>query len=189
MAGWSSNPWANQKILDFELTGPSDLAYMHADVFAVAPYFGGPNAPAFTEEEIAAMTVEDVLDISEGYIQDTLAAGSVTEENFELAMTRGLVLVAYEGGQHIAAKSNDIANNTTITALFLAANRHPRMRQMYLDYLTLWSSRSVGPFFHYNHTGSYDKWGSWGLLETQNQSRASAYKWLGVHDWLDTVWN
>jgi hypothetical protein len=103
-------------------------AYTHADVLGVAPYFGNALGDPKTQDEVAQMTVGQVLDRCAEYI----ARGNETiARQAELAKQHGLRLVAYEGGQHLVGHGG-AENNQPLTELFQAANRHPRMKQLSL---------------------------------------------------------
>lgn len=186
MATQSQNPGAGLESLDQEVTGPGDLAHQHVDVLAVAPYIGGYLGRAENEVTTQAMTVEEVLDAVEADSIAKNGPGGVTETNFNNAAARGLALISYEGGQHLVGVGA-VLNNQVITDLFIAANRHPRMRQIYFDDMTRWTQRGGGMFAVFTHTYVPNKYGSWGILERISQNRATAYKWLGVQDWLETV--
>ena len=184
MATQSQNPGAGVESLDQEVTGPGDLAHQHVDVLAVAPYLGGHLGLAANEATTQAMTVEEVLDALEADSIAKNGPGGITEMNFNNAAARGLALISYEGGQHLVGVGA-VVNNQVITDLFIAANRHPRMRQIYFDDMTRWSQRGGGMYTVFTHTYVPNKYGSWGILERLSQSRATAHKWLGVHDWLE----
>ena len=175
LAGQSANPWVNIQIMDWQ------DAYKHADAFAVAPYFGGylgnlnisPNTATFTVPQILAACDTDSAN---QHSQRTLP-------NYTNANNRGLRLFAYEGGQHLAGVG-PAKNDQTLTNLFVAANRDPQMRTLYFNDLTRWEANGGGLFMLFGHTGNYTKYGSWGLLEWQNQPRTTAPKWMGVMDYL-----
>jgi len=175
LAGQSVNPWVNIQIMDWQ------DAYKHADAFAVAPYFGGylgnlnisPNTATFSIPQILAACDTDSAN---NHSQHTLA-------NSNNANFRGLDLFAYEGGQHLVGVGV-AQNDQTLTNLFVAANRDPSMRTLYFNDLTRWEANGGGLFMNYTLTSSQSKYGSWGLLEWQNQPRTMAPKWMGVMDYI-----
>jgi len=170
LAGQSVNPWVNNQIMDWQ------NAYQSADAFAVAPYFGGgfgnlsitPTAPTFSVPYLLSLCQINLVNNHRVY----------TRQNAINAQQRGLQLLAYEGGQHLAQ------NNQTLTNLFVAANRDPGMRQLYYNDLDNWFTEGGELFMLYRLTGDYNKYGSWGLFEWQMQPRSTAHKWLGVMDYL-----
>ena len=66
-----------------------------------------------------------------------------------------------------------------MTALFSAANRNPRMRDVYLEYFGLWVASGGDTMNQYNDVGAWSKWGLWGALEHVTQDPATAPKYRG----------
>ena len=56
----------------------------------------------------------------------------------ELAGRHGLELVAYEGGQNLVAMG-PYSRDPALIDLFAAANRDPRMKQLYLENFARWT--------------------------------------------------
>lgn len=183
LATQSANPWAGVQSLHQIVRGPRDFAFLHVDALAIAPYYGHALGLPENESVTQAMSVDDVLDALELESELVNGPGGTTSDHLRIAEQRGLSLISYEGGQHLVGVGA-VVDNPIITALFVDANRHPRMRQIYADDLARWTARGGGLFTIFTHTGTPGKWGSWGILESQTQDRAGAPKWLGVHDWL-----
>ncbi len=176
LAAQSANPWTSEQVMDFE------DAYTHADVLGIAPYFGNALGDPKTQDEVVRMTVDEVLDRCAEYI----AKGNETiSRQAELARQRGLRLVAYEGGLHLVGYGG-AENNEPLMELFHAANRHPRMKQLYLDYLTGWKENGGTLMAVFSSMGTYSKWGSWGLMEYHGQPTAEAPKYQAVIEFLET---
>jgi len=175
LAAQHANPWTSQQVMDFE------DAYKHADVLAIAPYFGNALGDPKTQNEVAQMTVDQVLDKCAEYI----AAGNKTiAEQARGARERGLRLVAYEAGQHLVGYSG-AENNKVLEGLFHEANRHPRMKALHLDYLTGWRQNGGTTAVIFSSLGTWSKWGSWGLMEYHGQPAAEAPKYQAVVEFLD----
>ena len=98
-----------------------------------------------------------------------------------VAVKYGLKLFAYEGGQHLVGIMG-AENNAALTAVFKAANRSPRMRTLYAEYLQNWKNVGGDLFLHYSDVCGYTKWGNWGALESQDQAPASAPKFQALTD-------
>jgi hypothetical protein len=174
LAAQSANPWTSDQVMDFE------EAYKHADVLAIAPYFGNALGDPKTQDEIAKWTVDQVLDRCAEYIRqnnETIASQA------SAASQRGLRLVAYEGGQHLVGYSG-AENNKALEDLFEAANRHPRMKQLYLDYLAGWKQSGGTLMVLFSSMGTYSKWGSWGLMEYHGQPASEAPKYQAALEFL-----
>ncbi len=70
-----------------------------------------------------------------------------------------------------------------VTAKMHAANRHPRMGDMYRRYLDHWAAIGGETFALFNSIKRWGKSGSWGLAEFYD-SRPSEYpKYEAVLDW------
>jgi hypothetical protein len=156
------------------------------DAVAIAPYFdlivGPQDAPRF----IAMKPDELFAHVRTARLPAALAA---TREFRKLADTYRLALIAYEGGQHLVGL-NEALNNAELTNAFIAFNRDPRLKQLYLDYLTGWKQAGGQLFVHYTDTGKYSKWGSWGSLEYIAQQRAIAPKFDALQTFIEMnpVW-
>src|SRR5688572_30327374 len=100
-----------------------------------------------------------------------------------VADKHGVRLVAYEGGQHLVGIYED-QNNDQLTTLLTNTNRSPRMEGLYDEMFRLWSAVGGGTFSVYSYVGSYSKFGSWGILETQNQN-TSAPKYKSADRWAE----
>ncbi len=175
LASQSANPWTSEQVMDFE------NAYQHADALGIAPYFGNALGDPKRQDEVAAMTVDQVLD----RCAESIAKGNETiAQQAQLAKQRGLRLVAYEGGQHLVGHGG-AENNEKLMELFHAANRHPRMRELYLDYLAGWKRNGGTLMAIFSSMGTYSKWGSWGLLEYHGQPPAEAPKYQAVLEFLE----
>ena len=61
---------------------------------------------------------------------------------------------------------------------------HPRMKQLYLDYLAGWKQSGGTLMAVFSSMGTYSKWGSWGLLEYHGQPPAEAPKYQAVLEFL-----
>lgn len=167
--------WASETILSW------GNARKHADVLAVAPYFGGSIG---SPEQAAAVSRWTLDELFEALDADIDGANKVMiETQASIAKTFGVGLVAYEGGQHLAGHSG-VENNEKIDQLFRSANRDRRMAGLYRKHLNNWWAAGGQTYVLYNSMGSYSKWGSWGLLETES-SAADSPKWETVRTFLE----
>jgi hypothetical protein len=162
------NAWIGKQILAATPAGA-------ADVLAIAPYFGNSfgSSGASTAR---TWTVDQLLDAC---ANDLAKQRDLMRANKAQAKAAGVELIAYEGGQHLAGVGNN-ANDETLTALFIAANRHSRMKQIYKDYLAAWAAEGGGTFVHFSYIYVPQKWGSWGSLEYQDQALSTAHKYQAL---------
>lgn len=179
LAAQAGNAWTSEQVVTWQ------NAYEHADALAIAPYFSCPNLgdPELVEQTLQ-MTVDEVLDAELDHIND--CALTMMTDNKAVADQYGLDLIAYEGGQHLVGIW-EAQSNEDLTNLFIAANRHPRMRDLYNTYLQNWHDLGGGLFVNFSDGGHYSRYGSWGVLEYQNQDLNTAPKYLALMDYLALV--
>ena len=156
-------------------------AYQHADVLAIAPYFGCEYGSPDNEAATQAMSVDQLFASLNATEMPTIY--TCMQANANLATKYGLELVAYEGGQSLIGYYG-VENNDTITALFNAANRDPRMGQVYTNYLNTWKSYGGGIFIHYLNCLNNSKWGYWGTLEWLDQDPGTAPKYTALQQFI-----
>lgn len=148
------------------------------DAIAIAPYF----THNFTTAEVAAgLPVVDEL-VATDMPASIEAARAGVRAHRALADAQGMRLVAYEGGQHYVGVYG-AENDDALTAILLAANRDPRMYDRYLEYLDMLRDEGIDLLMNFSMTGRYSKYGSWGVIERQDQPLADAPKLRALLDW------
>ena len=177
LAWQSGNAWWLKNILF-----PWQDSVKHVDAVANAPYLHMCLSPRSkpSSDEVSGWTVEQVLDHAESHCQPEMVKGIKAVK--ELCDQHGLRLIAYEGGQHLVGVGGG-ENNEKLTALFHAANRHPRMGDIYRKYHDAWREVSGDLFATFSSVGKYSKWGSWGLAESWDQTPDDCPKLKATLDW------
>lgn len=145
------------------------------DALAIAPYFGVNYEPGNPVPSAGAV----VTTIAQNAIAE---AAAWTQAHRDIAEAQGWRLVCYEGGQHFVGIAG-AENNDALTAVLHQANRDARMQDRYREYLTALEAAGVDLFANFNHVGEWSKWGSWGLLEYQEQPESDAPKWRAIKAW------
>ena len=175
MGSQASNPWISRQILEYR------NAYLSTDALAIAPYFGNYLGYTSEEQRVAAMTVDDLI----AELRNVAIPGAIDAIRAQSGIARefGVILTAYEGGQHLVGVGPP-ANNPTINALFDAVNRDPRMADLYTQYLNGWRDNGGQLFVNYLGVGRYTRYGRWGSLEYQDQPAASAPKFRALMDFI-----
>ena len=173
LAVQSSVPGPAKRTMDYrhEIYG---LASENADALAIAPYLIDLHG------EETGRTVDQVLDQLPESMDFFLGRAAEQAAN---ASARGLVLIAYEGGQHLVGKFAAV-NDAALNQLYDAANRHPRMKDLYLTYLARWRALGGQLFVHYSSMSNYSKWGRWGSLEYMGQPRSTAPKYDALQQFI-----
>lgn len=152
-----------------------------ADALAIAPYFGKTFTLADIPPLAAAYpTVDEMLDVMA--VQDIERLQVEVRAQRALADFHGLSLLSYEGGQHFVGM-NGAENDQVLVGLIEDANRDPRMKSLYVEYLDALATERMDDFNQFIYTGGWSKWGSWGALEYQNQPIQDAPKYAALVEW------
>jgi hypothetical protein len=174
----AANSYVSEQILEFE------SAAKHADVLAIAPYMTLLVSPSgdygVPEAKVAKWNLDQLFDY---LLNHTLSESAQwVAANKKVADKHGLKLVAYEGGQHLVGISG-AENNEKIEQLFLKANTDKRMGELYTQYLDSWQKQGGDLFCLFNSVSEWSKWGSWGLLQHQDDPANSSPKYLAAIQW------
>lgn len=171
------NPWTAEQVLTWK------NAYQSADAYAIAPYFSGEwDYP----ENLPRLLKSTEAEIFQAMADEIQSYGPFLQENYQQIREKyGLDLIAYEGGQHlVSAAFGD--HEPEITKLFTSLNRHPKMRQLYTQYLNQWQAAGGGLLCHFVDVTPYTRHGSWGALEYQNQDPRTAPKYQALLDFIQS---
>lgn len=155
----AANPYVTRQILEFQNAGH------HADVLAIAPYFG-MIVPPEEADEVLALSLDQLLDHVENHVLPE-AIGFIRQQK-AIADEFDLQLVAYEAGQHLVGTAG-AENNQRLTRLFHAANRHERMGQLYRQYYDAWNDAGGNVMCVFSSVSAWSKWGSWGLMQHSDE--------------------
>jgi chitodextrinase len=173
MASQADNSWVSQQVLDFQ------NAKAKTDALAIAPYFGYKLG---TVSSTATLTVDQLFNkLSTVSVPEAISAMNA---HAAVAGSRGVPLISYEGGQHLAGVGG-LENNAALNALFDAANRDARMAGLYATYLDAWKASGAQLFVHYTHCDRYSPAGRWGSLEYLEQPRAAAPKFDALQSFIE----
>jgi len=172
----AANPYVSKQILDFR------DAWRGADALAIAPYISFNLSPRSrpTAEEAAGWSVDRVLDHVEN-VSLPQAIAWIREQK-KPADRRGLLLVAYEAGQHLAAHGG-AENNERLVRLLMEANKHPRMGRIYARYLKAWTEAGGDLLCHFSSVSRWSKWGCWGLLQFSDEPPENSPKFMAIMEW------
>jgi len=80
-----------------------------------------------------------------------------------------------------------VENNDKITRLLHAANRHPRMGEIYARYFDAWAKEGGDLFCYFASLGRWSKWGSWGLLEYPDEDPKQSPKFMATMRWAKSL--
>ncbi len=171
-AAQSANPWTSETILNF----PDVLR--HADVLAIAPYFGGLLGSPEMASRVQSWSLDKLFTVLRNELETSNQQQILAQA--QIARQYGLELVAYEGGQHLVGIGG-AENNDRLTDLFIAANRDVRMKELYRRHLAIWENAGGGTYAFFSSMSEPSKWGSWGLLEHEDDEQP---KWDAIQMFL-----
>jgi hypothetical protein len=174
LAAHAANPWTGVTEMDWKDTAKG------ADAIAIAPYFGNAYGDPKTLEKVQDMSVDELLDGCRKMVADNKKTNATYAAE---AKKRGLKLMTYESGQHLVGYGG-AENNEKLTKLFHEANRHPKMKELYLEDLKNWQEIGGSTFCVFSSVGRYTKWGSWGVLEYSDQKEDTAPKMMALREWM-----
>ena len=181
----AANPATATQGLDL-LRGRHGAGALGIDAVAIAPYLS-----VFANPGNSGTYKSMSLDALFAHLRGTVlpACAQYTRAYRALAGKYGVRLVAYEGGQHLNGVQGG-ENDQALNALFDSANRDPRMKPLYLEYLAAWKAAGGELFVHFNDVSRWDKWGRWGALEYVSQPRSQAPKFDALATFVEhnPVW-
>ncbi len=159
--------------------------YQHGiDALAIAGYFGSTLGQGASQATVEAWSNEGEdgfkkaiaqldqasLIPSEGYDDSIKGIADSFRYYQNVVRSRGLQLVAYEGGQHLVN-----SNNPKLSEFFISLNRRPEMTDLYTKLLEAWKQADGTVFMNFVDIARPSKWGSWGALEYVGQERSPKY--------------
>jgi hypothetical protein len=167
------------------------------DTLGLAPYFGdawenedGGNVNAltsqlWTDETYSAEEYDAIFNLIESNI-DAMFSGSDeygTEmlANRELAQENNLTMVTYEAGQSLTA---GYFGNGMPEGVYIPVNRHPRMYDLYMQYLDGWQAFGGETMVMFHLGGFWNGSETFGHLENPFQPLDNAHKYRALLDWL-----
>ncbi len=149
-----------------------------------------------------SLTIEQMLEEGTLFVRSVPSIGESANLLFGAQKAKadayGLDLVAYEGGQHLAAATWGAyrANlaDPTLTDFLMDLNDSPEMGELYGYWFDAWQNAGGALFAHYADYGLSSRYGSWGALEylgEQNDPNAATYRYDALQEWnqQDAWWD
>ncbi len=180
MGGQGASVRIIKQALDYRFWSNEDKTHTDygIDAIAIAPYFGRYIAMPQNKSTVEKWTVDQLFEelTKGGKLNNSPRGGAVTaayeqmQEHIALAKKENLQLLAYEGGQHLGGHGT-VKDSQRIQNLFLAANRDPRMGELYKEYFTCWNQQGGNLFMHFLDIQALNSRGNtqFGALEFLNQ--------------------
>lgn len=178
----STMAYAPMSEVIIESIGDSSLnpnSYM-PDAISVAPYIGSEVIIEYENQGVTCSRDEqDMLDSLEQNLTGWMDELAGTHADW--ADSLGIDLIAYEGGQYLASNYGASPADTCAAPALIAANRDPRMTDIYCDYFNYWhDSIGGGIMMSFNLCEAYNEWGAFGMAESVFQDPDSSVKMLSL---------
>ena len=188
MAGQSGFPWTLEQAPDCPLWDDGPCYPNRVDAVAISSYLGYYISTLEHEEEVETWTSDPdggleklFTELEFGGVLSGGPPGGALANARELmsvclpeASSRGLPLVAYEGGQGLVGERGP-ETHPLVTELFNQANRDPRMGHLYDLFLEDWRALGGLRFNHYTSCRKHSVWGSYGALEFLDEGSGPKY--------------
>ncbi len=153
---------------------------IEAEALAIAPYFGaGIASQILANGEENTITVDEILDRAEQAVYSETQV--FTQNHKAIADDHGMLLYAYEGGQHLV----DGTRTPALVDKLIEANRDARMSDITRQMFDVWFANGGDLFMYFDYVRRPADHGSWGALEWQDQPIEDAPKFQAIRDLVD----
>lgn len=162
-------------------TSPPPYNLDGINTLSIAPYFGSRahlTSPVNYRLQLLVGGLTEVFTHCDWHIDNEVVT-SINNMK-DICAVRGKNLNFYESGQHLQALEFD----TTLSNLFIDANRDSRMYTAYMKYLRKLHELSPTLNCTFDSARAFTNKGSWGLVEYEDQSLVTAHKMRAWLDWL-----
>ncbi len=164
----SGNSWGSQQLLRDPVIEVTDML----GVAAYLPLTPGANTTP-SASAVARWSLEQVFDHLEKELEQL---EQWQAEQRRWCARHGLLLAAYEGGQHVVGLG-EAGGDPALERLFTQANRDERMGVMYRRLFDRWQDADGDLFCHFASVSAPSRWGNWGLLEHHDDDPAARPKY------------
>ena len=178
LSAQTANPWVAEQVLraldDPKINPAGDTV----DALAIGAYAGHDIA-----DRIGASGAYRSLWPSEiaGLLTAELPAlETAIRKHKSLCQGKGLRLLAYEGGQHLAVTTPEFRANTELVDKLARANADPAMGAFYHALLDTWFRAGGDAFVAFAFIEQPGPYGAWGLLEWTDQPLEQAPKYRAL---------
>ena len=173
------NSWNISKRIEYLNDTTYNPVGYKADALAVAEYFAGNVIDTiYDNNETETITIDQVMDRIEASLT-TLTTQMQADK--ALADAANLPMITYESGTHVVNYNHQ--NNTTLSNLMIAANRHSRMYNIFNTFFDIWNTVNPdGLLMNFVFIDYPRIWGSFGIMEYMDQPASEAHKYRAIKE-------
>lgn len=154
------------------------------DAIAIAPYFNAASAADVKNVAISRTLTPDQM-VDQMFVSIRGDIKNFMALNAALAAKYNVRMMAYEGGLGDQTFAFAEPDQKVMTDLYAAASRHPRMKELYNEYFTIWTDLGGDTLNQFSDVGAWSKFGFWGLLEYVTQAVETSPKYQGVMQFIN----
>jgi hypothetical protein len=156
----------------------------NVDVGSIASYFTGSGAEDLIWSNLGTITMAEVFNYIDNEIVTTVRDQWL--QNVQHCDARGLPMVAYEGGPHLVARTDEQRNSQEFVDFLADVNRNAGMYNSYQLAMNQWKNDiGASTWVAFVESGGWSQWGYWGHKEYGSQPVSEATKFRAVQDWLN----
>lgn len=202
----AANEWTGRTMMDAEVTGPTDLAYMHISWLSPAAYIGhglGDEPQAVTgpaqdhnPDTTLNMTVEQKVASLAVYLDEFLVAGGDFQIHLQNAWDRGIGVCVYETNHHAIGGTTTLQNNADLTAALIELIEADEIEPVLLDFWTRVGNLirgdgvgqvAGGPLMVFTRSRGHTKANNWGIRRFEAELMSLAPMARAWQAWSSTA--
>ena len=128
------------------------------------------------------VAIQDLSVTFAGCDSDLPNMKSLIQSIANVAANYSVKLGMYESGSGMVEANAIVTGSETpgATAKYIAFHRDPRIKNVYLNYYSMFDTFNLTENSHFAYVGLPSKYGSWFLLEYQSQNISTAYRYQAI---------
>jgi hypothetical protein len=170
-------PVISTRVLAFE-----DVWRSHANVLlAISGYIScGSPAASF----VANANMSTLFEMCDA---DLVNVQKLLEKHLAVAQVFNVSIGMHESGSGMSELEVIMSGRETpgATEKYIAMNRDPRMYDVYMKYYRMYNSLNMTENNHYAYVERPSKYGSWSLMEFQNQNLTETHRYRAIMNLID----
>lgn len=177
VGGQSSNPWQQERMLEWSGVNSEGAPVSSLDAIAIAPYFANRLGTNPEASSILGQGANDPSSVSEILASCALMIDGETREqvagNVTVANYYDIDVFTYEGGQHLVGVGTPLDED--MFPIFSACNVDPQMETLYTQYLNMLQDEGIKIACIYRSISKFGKSSMFGLQRFYGDTQRPKY--------------